>query len=116
MLAPRLSHGDRGRASPRPGETAAAQTLAGALAQAGDVVGVTRSSTVRAARLPRCRPVELANLDELQPEALHALEQPVQRILVVDRPAEDRLRRLDLGVETFQPRRELLPDSSLDAN
>src|SRR5215468_4107855 len=80
------------------------------------VGAVTRWSTVRPAGLSVGRAVELPNLDELQAEPLHALEQPVQRVLIVDRAAEDRLRRLHLGIESLEPRRELLPDSSLDAN
>src|SRR5262249_46804727 len=100
------------RAKPGDGQAAAVRRRYGARRSPGGTS--TRSSTARPARLSGLRAVELADLHELEPETLHTLEQPVQGVLIVDRPAEDRLRRLDLGVEPFQPRCELLSDSPLD--
>jgi hypothetical protein len=56
------------------------------------------------------------DLDELEAEALDLLEHPVERGLVLDRAAQDRLGRLDLGLEAREPVGEALPDATPDAN
>jgi hypothetical protein len=59
--------------------------------------------------------VNLTHLDELQAESLDLLEDSVQRRLVLNRSAEDRLDRLDLGVEPFEAREESLAQPASDA-
>src|SRR5205814_3837017 len=59
--------------------------------------------------------VDLAHLDELEAERLDVLQHAVQRRLILDRSGENRLHRLDLGVETLEAREQPLAQPTSDA-
>jgi hypothetical protein len=59
---------------------------------------------------------DLSHLDELEAESLDPVEHSVQRRLVDDRSAQNRLSRLDLGIEPVETRQQAIPDSPPDAN